>query len=323
MTTSQNTSPIRKLERLNIREVWSNESQDFTPWLAENLDELGDTLGIELELDDIEVPVGRYSLDILAVDARGGAPVAIENQIESANHSHLGQLLTYAAGIGAQTMVWVATEFTNEHRSALAWLNEYTAEEMRFFGIVVEVVRIGDSDPAPLLQVVAAPPEWSRETPYKPDAQLSPLAMQYVRFWEPLLENLNARHRWNVITKNPRSSYSAGSGFSYINRVMRFTWDREARVELVIRSVDGDWNKTVYEALLERKEDIENSLGTELTWERLDSAKSSRVAVCRSGSIDDSDAELTETRTWMTDYVIRFREVFQPHLGEIIRDISG
>ena len=315
MTTSQNTSPIRKLERLNIREVWSNESQDFTPWLAENLDELGDVLGIELELDDTEVPVGRYSLDILAMDTLGGASVAIENQIESANHSHLGQLLTYAAGIGAHTMIWVATEFTNEHRSALAWLNEYTAEEMRFFGIVVEVVRIGDSDPAPLFQVIAAPPEWSRRTPYETDTPLSPLAERYIRFWEPLLENLNAKQRWNVITKNPRSSYSAGSGFSYINRVMRFTWDGEARVELVIRSVNEDWNKTVYEAIMERKGNIENSLGAELTWERLDSAKSSRVAVCKSGSIDDSEAELIQTRTWMTDYVIRFREVFQPHLG--------
>ena len=152
MTSSQNTFPIRKLERLNIREIWPSESQDFTPWLAENLDELGDILGIEMQLDDTEVSVGRYSLDILAVDVRGGAPVAIENQIESTNHSHLGQLLTYSAGIGAQTMIWVATEFTNEHRSALAWLNEYTAEEMRFFGIVVEVVKIGNSDPAPLFK---------------------------------------------------------------------------------------------------------------------------------------------------------------------------
>ena len=323
MTTSQNTLPIRKLEHLNIREVWSNESQDFTPWLAENLDELGSVLGIELELYDTEVPVGRYSLDILAMDTRAGVPVAIENQIESANHSHLGQLLTYAAGIGAHTMIWIATEFTNEHRSALAWLNKYTAEEMRFFGIVVEVVRIGDSDPAPLFQVITAPPEWSRKTPYESDAPLSPLAERYIRFWEPLLENLNAKHRWNVITKNPRSSYSAGSGFSYINRVMRFTWDGEARVELVIRSANEDWNNVVYEALLERKGDIENSLGVELAWERLDSAKSSRVAVCKSGSIDESEAELKQTRTWMTDYVIRFREVFQPHLGEIIRDISG
>ena len=104
---------------------------------------------------------------------------------------------------------------------------------------------------------------------------------------------------------------------------MRFTWEGEARVELAIRSADENWNKTVYEVLLERKEDIENSLGTELNWDRLDSAKSSRVAVCKPGSIDDSESELIHTRTWMSDYVIKFREVFQPHLGEIIRDISG
>ncbi len=315
-------SRLGKLEHVNVREIWPIESDDFTPWLAENLDELGDILGMELQLEDTEVPVGKFSLDILARDTREDRLVAIENQLELSDHRHLGQLLTYT-GSGAQTMVWVATEFTQEHRAALSWLNEYTAESMRFFGIIVDVIKIGDSDSAPFFQVAESPPEWSREAPYESPATLSPTAERYVNFWKPLLEDLNAKHRWNVLTHNPRSSQSAGSGYSYINRVMRFSWDGWIRVELVIRSSDEGWNKTVFEALQERKEDIEATLGTELIWERLDGQKSSRAVLQRLGSINDSESELTETRLWMAANVVKFKDVFQAHIGEVIRDLSG
>ena len=323
MTIQPKRPILGKLEHVNVREVWPVESDDFTPWLAENLDELGDILGMELQLEDTEVPVGKFSLDILARDTREDQFVAIENQLEISDHRHLGQLLTYTAGVAAQTIIWVATDFTHEHKAALVWLNEYTAESIRFFGIVVEVVKIGDSDWAPLLQIASTPPEWSREAPYEPVVDLSPTAQRYVNFWKPLLEDMNSKHRWNVSTHNSRSSQSAGSGFSFINWVMRLTWEGEARVELVIRSSDESWNKTVFEALLEKKEDIETSLGVKLAWERLEGQKSSRVVLHRPGSIDDSEAELTQIRTWMADNVIRFKDVFQPHIGEVVRDLSG
>ena len=115
MTTMQGLGTI---ERVDIREIWPNEAADFTPWLAENLATLGKALGLDLEFQAQEAPVGGYSLDILARDVQSGRPVVIENQLGQTDHTHLGQLLTYAAGFDANVIVWIAKEFRDEHRQA-------------------------------------------------------------------------------------------------------------------------------------------------------------------------------------------------------------
>ena len=105
------TPNLAKIERVDLREAWPNEARDFTPWLAENIDELGEALGIDLELQQTEASVGSYSLDVLATDLNEGRTVIIENQLEATNHAHLGQLLTYAAGYDANVIVWLTREF--------------------------------------------------------------------------------------------------------------------------------------------------------------------------------------------------------------------
>jgi hypothetical protein len=88
--------------------------------------------------------------------------VLIENQLGRTDHTHLGQLLTYAAGLEAVTIVWIAQPITDEHRAALTWLNEITDERFRFFGLEIEAWRIGDSPPAPKFNVVVKPNDWTR-----------------------------------------------------------------------------------------------------------------------------------------------------------------
>lgn len=160
MKPSENLSSI---EKVALREVWSNEAQDFTPWLAEHLSELGEALGLDLELEAREAPVGGYSLDILARDQGSDGPVVIENQLESTDHTHLGQLLTYAAGFDAHVIVWIAKEFRDEHREALNLLNHRTGEDTQFFGVEVELWKIDDSRPAVNFKLVATPNEWQKQ----------------------------------------------------------------------------------------------------------------------------------------------------------------
>ena len=123
---------LARIDKVDLREVWSNEAADFTPWLQKNIDQLGAALGMDLEVDEREAPVGTFSLDLLARDG-SGRPVVIENQLSTTDHTHLGQILTYAAGHNASVIVWIAKEFRDEHRAALDFLNSRTGGDTDVF----------------------------------------------------------------------------------------------------------------------------------------------------------------------------------------------
>ena len=314
MTTTQELATI---EKVDIRSIWPNEADNFTPWLAENLHQLGDELGMELELVGREATVGSFKLDILARETGRNAVVAIENQVESTDHAHLGQLLTYAAGSKADIVIWVTTDFRDEHRAALDWLNQRTEDSLEFYGVEIGAVKIGTSGPAPLFRLAAFPNSWSKRAPSSTQP-VSERGDQYRRYWKPLLERLNREDGWGVRTDNTASWFSAGSGISEIWRTMSFyVRNREVAVELSLQTPNKDWNKSFFDLLKESQEEIETELGAELKWERLDSKKTSRVGIRRDGSIDADPDELDEIRSWMFDNVVRFKQVFPPYLKEV------
>jgi len=157
------TAKFAKLEQADIRTAWPHEARNFTPWLLDNLDGLSDAIGIPLEAEASEVAVESFSADIIARNPFDNSRVLIENQLESSDHTHLGQILTYLAGLEAQTIIWVASDFREPHLSAFKWLNESTTEPFAFFAVRVKVVRIGDSPFAPLFEVVVRPNNWERQ----------------------------------------------------------------------------------------------------------------------------------------------------------------
>lgn len=153
---------LGRLEAVPPRQVWAHEALGLTPWLLANADVLSSALGMDLDLEAAEHPVGGFSLDLIGRDRASGERVIIENQLETSDHTHLGQILTYAGGTDPATIVWVAPSFRDEHRSALEWLNQRTNAQTRFFAVQLQVVRIGDSDPAPLLSLVVQPNDWGK-----------------------------------------------------------------------------------------------------------------------------------------------------------------
>ena len=156
---------LGRLVRVNLRQVWVSEPADFTPWLAreENLKLLADSVGMDLVLEAEETDVGPFRADILCKNTLDNSWVLIENQLERTDHCHLGQLITYAAGLEAVTIIWVAERFTEEHRAALDWLNERTKEHIDFFGLEVELWRIGDSRIAPKFNIISKPNDWTQQ----------------------------------------------------------------------------------------------------------------------------------------------------------------
>jgi hypothetical protein len=189
-------TPGPLLGRLTIvppRDVWPREAHDFTPWLLENVDVLSDLLGMDLALEVAEHPVGGFSLDLLGRDDATGQVVIVENQLDVSDHTHLGQILTYAAGTDPTTIVWVATGFRPEHRAAIDWLNARTDESTRFFGVEIEVVRIGDSAPAPAFKLVAQPNDWEKQVKAEKASPRSGKAAAYGAFWTDLLDRIRAR----------------------------------------------------------------------------------------------------------------------------------
>lgn len=152
------------LKKVELRKVWPHEALDFTKWLSSpaNLNMLGEAVGVELELIETESSVGSFNVDIYAQEAGTGRKVIIENQLEETNHDHLGKVITYAAGKGAQVIVWVVSHARDEHRQAIEWLNEHTDNDFGFFLVEIELWTIGDSKPAPRFNVVEQPNEWTK-----------------------------------------------------------------------------------------------------------------------------------------------------------------
>lgn len=285
-------SELGRLVTVNPRDVWPGEATHFTPWLLEHADHLAEALGIDLQLERAEHPVGGFSLDLIGVDETNDAVLIVENQLEPTDHTHLGQLLTYAAGTGAATIVWIATRFREEHRQALDWLNEASDEHTHFFGIELKVVRIGDSLPAPLLEVVAQPNDWQKQVRAGAQAPaLTTKRVQYREFWALYLERLHAEHpEWSRARKPGTSNWMVHpSPIRGTEITPSFASNGRLRHELYIDCRDGDRNSALLEAFRARQDELEAAYGRSLEFEALPRARACRIADYSTGDVANAD----------------------------------
>ena len=316
---------VARLEPVDLRKVWKNEASDFTPWLAKNLEELGEALGIDLEFIGIEAPVGRFSLDILARDVNENRTVVIENQLEPTNHDHLGKVLTYAAGHNADVMVWIVKKFLDEHRQALDWLNQRTGEETEFYGVEVRAVRIGDSPAAPVFEVVA-PPNTFRKRSITSGGSApvsSPKRSAYLDFWPRVVDRLRDDYKLTARrTSTPRHWMDFASGVPGVKRNVSFT-RQDARVEPYLDTGDQSNNKRLFDLLYEQKENIESAFGEALFWERLDSKRASRIALYRpNSSVNDTDENLSSIADWIVNKYVHLVKTVIPIVSQAADEID-
>jgi Domain of unknown function (DUF4268) len=307
-----------ELKKVPLREMWPHESSDFTPWLAANIDELGLAIGMELELIEREASVGDFSLDLLAKDLGSTKTVIIENQLTQTDHDHLGKLLTYAAGFSASIVIWISEAIREEHRQALDWLNQRTDSDTLFFGVVVEVIKIDESKPAFNFKIAASPNEWQKSKSSRtPRASISTKGEKYRNYFQLLIDELREKHHFTgAKAGQPQNWYSFSSGISGITYGANFSQGGKARTEVYIDLGDQDKNKQVFDLLQQKATLIENELGHNVAWERLNDKRASRLALYINGNIDDSDAELETVKNWHIDKLLKLKK----HLGSRLKE---
>lgn len=277
-----NLQSMGRLKVVEPRQVWVHEAHGFTPWLLQNVDVLSDLLGMDLELSEAEHPVGEFALDLLGRDLKDDSVVIVENQLEKSDHEHLGQLLTYAAGTDPRTVVWITTGFRSEHRAALDWLNEHTDPDTRFFGVEIQVVRIGNSTPAPNFKLVAQPNDWGKKVKAAADgSNRSGVPALYWDFWRSFLDRIAEEEpSWtNAKASTSDSWYSLPTGKSGLVYLTAFRREQGLAVALEFQDPDGFRNAAWFNALKEHQKQFEEALGETAEWDARPQAKSSSVFV--------------------------------------------
>jgi len=302
---------VGKLQRVSLREVWRHEATDFTRWLRENIEVLGEAVDLALSQAESERQAGDFNVDVVAEDD-SGAIVVIENQLERSDHDHLGKLLTYLVMVGATKAIWIVSEPRPEHIRAITWLNESSSAE--FFLVKVEAVRIGDSPAAPLFTLIVGPSEDTQELG-ETKREWAERHHERHKFWQGLLEHartLTPLHANRSPGKDNWISGATGRGGLSLNYVI---WGHETAVELYIdlgKNRDAE-NKALFDSFLARKDEIERVFGDSLDWQRLDSRRACRVRKTIPGiGYKDDEARWPEAQRKMVDAMVRLEKAFKP-----------
>lgn len=301
---------LSRITKVNPRDIWKHEALDFTQWLAkeENISILCEELGIEIENIKPEASAGRYNVDIIADEIDSKRKVIIENQLEPTDHKHLGQILTYASAYDAAIIIWIVTDYTEEHRQAIDWFNRNIAQGISFFLIQVEVYKIGNSDAAPKFNLICEPNDWGKTIQKSEGGDtLSDLKLQQKEFWENLKEYANknsTRLNFGRVAK-PRHWYNIAIGTSRCHIALTQNSQKQyVGCEIYIRN-----DKALFDQLLKNKDQIENELGMELEWMELPDATASRIIITYKGNPRDLN-KWPEFYSWLVKTADSFARVF-------------
>lgn len=307
---------LGKLQKVDLRKAWKHEALDFTNWLAkdENLGLLSDEIGIGLQVIQTEASVGKFNVDILAEEENTGRKVVIENQLETTDHSHLGQVITYASGYDAEIIIWIVKDVRDEHKQAIDWLNEHTDEKINFFAIKMELWQIGNSPFAPKFQIISKPNDWAKAIKKSTgQSALTDTKLLQLDFWNKFKEYAQSNNSKLRLRKAyPQHWYDISFGSS------------EAHISLTINSQSNQIaceiyipnSKDLFYELEKQKEKIEQELSMKLEWMALEGKKASRIKISSEADINDSE-KWNEYFEWLENTASKFQKVFLKNVNRV------
>lgn len=304
----QQLGKIRKSDDLRI--IWPHEAKDFTSWLAkaENLSQLSDAIEIDLSTKEQESSVGSFSVDLLC-DIEGSDKKAIvENQLEETNHDHLGKIITYAAGKDAEIIVWVVKHARDEHRQAIDWLNAHTDENIGFFLVELELLKIGESPWAPQFNVIASPNDWQKNA----KTELSPTKTLQLKLWQKFNDYAKSNHSFTKEFKTRKAlphhwtDLALGMSHTYISLTANTTKN------VITAAIYISNNKDLFASLKKHKKDIEKIVGAPLKWDPIPDKKASCILASKPANIK-KNKDWNKLFDWYMDKSIKLKQAFKKY----------
>ena len=299
---------LGKIERIDdLRTIWPHEARDFSKWLAqeENLALLSDAIGIDIALEERESSVGDFNVDLYATEEGSGRKIIIENQLEFTDHDHLGKIITYASGKGAEVIIWIVKHARDEHKQAIEWLNQHTDENVGFFLVEIELWKINDSLPAPKFNVVEKPNDWAKAM--KVVEGLSALQKLQLDFWQAFNEHAFVKSEFKKVFSqrkpSPQHWYSVSIGRSTYH--ISFTVNTQKKRLGAEIYFSGD--KDAYGRFMEHKEEIEKELSMPVEWREAN--KDCRILVLTNGDIKKGTDAWNGYFDWFCDMGIKLRDI--------------
>ncbi|HEV7423721.1 MAG TPA: DUF4268 domain-containing protein [Candidatus Paceibacterota bacterium] len=304
---------LGKLKKIELREGWRHEANDFTKWLAleENLKLLSDEIGFDIKLIQTEAKVGSFNVDILAEEETTGHKIIIENQLEVTNHDHLGKIVTYASGYDARIIVWVVKDVREEHRQAIDWLNENTNEEIGFYLLKIELWQIADSPLAPKFEIISKPNDWAKAVKSSVDsAELTDTKIKQLQFWDAFksyAKQANTTLRFQKSYPQHWTNISIGNSDSHIALTVN------SRDEVFTCDIYIPDNKELFQHFFENKDKIEMDLSETLEWMELPNKKASRIRLSYPGNFED-ESKWEIYFSWLLAVAEKFKVVFPKYI---------
>ena len=296
-------------EITDLRSIWPHEA--FTPWVAENVDLLADAVGLDITVDETESSVGDFNVDIYASETGTDRKIIIENQLEDTDHDHLGKLITYASGKGADVVIWVVKHAREEHKAAVEWLNNHTDDKIGFFLCEIKLFQIGDSQIAPAFTVVERPNDWTKEI--RKTASANSTQQQRLEYWQAFNDYAFSDANFSRIfnkrkpTTDHWMDFSIGSSACHI-AVSQIQKRKAVDVELYIND-----DKELFKSLFAHKDEIEKNMEMELEWKELPERKASRILIEKTVDLDDR-ATWPEQFDYIMDTCIKMKRAFKRYL---------
>ncbi len=309
---------LGEIKEVELRNAWEQEPA-FTHWLSQekNLAALGEEIGLDIQLMQTEANVGDFNVDILAEEVGTGKKIIIENQLETTNHDHLGKLLTYASGHEANYVIWIFKTIREEHRQAIDWLNNNTADNVAFFAVKLELWQIGNSVPAPKFDVICRPNEWAKTIKgNKSSEEPTDLKLKQLELWTGL-KDYAADKKLPIKFQTPRyqhwTNISIGSREAHIGLTIN-TRNPRLGCEIYIQN-----NKPLYQLLAQNKEKIEQAIGAPLEWREADVA--CRIVQYKNGFDINAQDSYPQYFDWFLDRAVTFYKVFSKEIKQLTKTL--